>query len=73
MTEDPLVFLGVVVLFLYLLPYFIARARGHHKKSAIFWINLLLGWTTLVWLILLIYSIFSNSSAPVNDEKRGFN
>lgn len=70
---DGLFYLGLVALLLYLLPYFIARARGHHKRTAVFWINLLLGATGLIWLVLFVYVIFSSPHAPVNDDKRGFN
>ena len=73
MENDILAYALIFGLFFYLFPYFIARARDHHKKTGIFWINLLLGWSGLVWIILLIYSIFSSAFAPEGDEKRGFN
>lgn len=54
--------LGLICLILLMfLPFFIARSRKHKQKRAIFWINLLLGWTILIWLPLLVYSLVSDA------------
>jgi hypothetical protein len=51
------VLIGVVVLFfLYMLPTFIATARGHKNVLAIGVLNLFLGWSLLGWLAALIWS-----------------
>jgi hypothetical protein len=60
---------GIIVLIVlgclsYFLPAFIAFARGHHNKGAIFLLNLLLGWTFIGWVVCLVWS-FTNS-APNN-------
>ncbi len=41
---------------LYFLPSFIAALRHHHSGTAIFVLNLLLGWTALGWIIALVWS-----------------
>ena len=40
----------------YLLPTAVAFLRGHHNRWAIFWTNLLLGWTFLGWAVSLIWA-----------------
>lgn len=52
---DPLLAL-VIVLWLYLVPTFIAGCRGHHNTMAILVLNLLLGWTALGWIVALVWS-----------------
>jgi hypothetical protein len=41
----------------YLLPSMIASARNHHNASAIWALNLLLGWTFLGWVAALVWSL----------------
>jgi len=49
----------------YLIPSIIAFAREHPHRAALFWLNLLLGWSGLVWVGVLIWAI----AIPVEDEK----
>tara|TARA_R110002073_G_scaffold244074_1_gene406163 strand:+ start:589 stop:813 length:225 start_codon:yes stop_codon:yes gene_type:complete len=65
-------YLIVGILFLYLFPFFIARARNHHKKAAIFWLNLFLGWTAVIWIGLLIYSVLSSPYSYQEKLNGGF-
>lgn len=51
------VLLVLLCFVVYFLPYFIAVKRKHHQKLAIDWLNLLLGWTVLGWVIALIWSL----------------
>jgi hypothetical protein len=46
---------------LYFLPAIIARSRGHMSASAIFALNLLLGWTALGWIAAIVWSLNSNT------------
>jgi TM2 domain-containing membrane protein YozV len=46
----------IVILALYFLPAFVAAVRFHPNKTAIFVLNLLLGWTFLGWIAALIWS-----------------
>jgi 4-amino-4-deoxy-L-arabinose transferase-like glycosyltransferase len=41
----------------YLIPTVIAAWRDHPKKTGIFLINLLLGWTVVGWLVALIWAL----------------
>jgi hypothetical protein len=41
----------------YFLPTFIARTRGHQNAGAIFFVNLLLGWSLLGWIAALAWSL----------------
>jgi hypothetical protein len=43
---------------LYFLPTFIAAHRGH-QITGIFLLNLLFGWTGIVWLALLLWAMLS--------------
>ena len=52
--------------FFYLIPTIVAFAREHPHRVALFWLNLLLGWSGLVWVGVLIWAI----AIPVEDEKR---
>jgi uncharacterized membrane protein YhaH (DUF805 family) len=41
----------------YFLPYLILNIKKYESESKAFWINLLLGWTIIVWIILIIKAI----------------
>lgn len=41
----------------YMLPWAIAAVRGNRNAWTVFWINLLLGWTVIGWIIALVMSI----------------
>jgi Superinfection immunity protein len=45
----------------YFLPALIAGHRGHLDRTAISWLNILLGWTFLGWLIAFIWSLTGNT------------
>ena len=49
--------LVTVVGILYLIPTFVAHDRGHHQRSAIAALNVLLGWTFLGWVGALVWSL----------------
>ena len=40
-----------------LLPWAIAAVRGNANAWAVFWVNLLLGWTVVGWIVALVMSI----------------
>jgi hypothetical protein len=50
------ILLIIVALVLYFLPTIIARNRYHHQGSAIFVLNVLLGWTALGWVLALVWA-----------------
>ncbi len=41
----------------YMLPWAIAAVRGNANAWGVFWINLLLGWTIIGWIVALVMSI----------------
>lgn len=57
----------VVSVVLYILPMMIAFHRRHENYTAIFLINLLLGWTGIVWVICLVWSFISRPR-PINQD-----
>jgi hypothetical protein len=46
----------LVGLFFYFLPFVVALMRGHKNATAIFVLNLLLGWTLIGWVIALVWA-----------------
>ncbi len=47
----------VLLLWLYFLPAWLARKRQHNNLTALFVLNLLLGWTLLGWVAALIWAL----------------
>ena len=41
----------------YMLPWLVAAARGKANHWRVFWVNLLLGWTLVGWVIALIMAM----------------
>lgn len=55
----------VIVLGLcYFIPALIASRRKHHQRTAIFLLNLLLGWTFLGWVGALVWSVTAVQRDP---------
>ena len=48
----------------YMLPWAIAATRGKMNSGAIFWLNLLLGWTVVGWIIALVMSFAAHQAVP---------
>ncbi|WP_336334622.1 superinfection immunity protein [Pseudomonas putida] len=59
------ILLLAVSFFLYLLPMLIAFHRHHENYTAIFMLNLFLGWTGIVWVVCLIWA-FISKPAPLH-------
>lgn len=56
-------FVAVVVALLtagYMLPWAVAALRGKSNHWLIFWINLLGGWTVILWIVALVMSFSSH-------------
>jgi hypothetical protein len=56
-------FVAVVVALLtagYMLPWAVAALRGKSNHWAIFWINLLGGWTAVLWVVALVMAFSSH-------------
>ena len=41
----------------YMLPWAIAAVRGTANSWSVFWVNLLLGWTVIGWIVALVMAI----------------
>lgn len=52
----------LVLMFVYLVPTFIAGARHTQNRIAILNLNLLLGWTLIGWLVALVWSMSSDAA-----------
>ena len=54
-----------ILIFLYLLPGWIAWNRKHPSKGAIILIDIVFGWTAIGWIIALIWSLGSTKQVVV--------
>ena len=59
------IFVVLSVLVIYFLPSIIAFNRGHASKWGIFATNLLLGWSGILWLVALIWSLSNKGQQNV--------
>lgn len=48
--------IGIAMIALYFVPTIVARVREHHNTTAIFLLNLLLGWTFVGWVVALVWA-----------------
>jgi hypothetical protein len=60
--NDPVFIIAIVlglaaVLAIYFLPTIVARAKKHPNRRAIFWVNLLLGWSGVGWFVAMLWAI----------------
>lgn len=51
---------GIVGLGLYFVPTFVAFSRSHKQRVAIFVLNLFAGWTAILWVVALAWSLTSD-------------
>lgn len=58
---NAIVTLGLILVasVFYFFPSMIAHARSHRYESAIFLLNLLLGWTFLGWIFALVWALWT--------------
>jgi uncharacterized membrane protein len=47
----------IVVLIVYFIPYLIANHKRHPAERNIFWVDLLLSWTVIAWIILFVICV----------------
>ena len=55
--------------FLYFLPWFMAWNCDHPSSRAIFYVNLLLGWTFLGWLAAGFWALSTRGSEPLFERQ----
>ena len=53
----------VIGLVFYFLPWIIARKRRITSTTAVFWLNLLLGWSGLMWIVCLLWAVIEQPEA----------
>lgn len=46
--------IGAICTLGYLLPWAVAASRGARNSAQVFWLNLLLGWTVVGWVVALV-------------------
>ena len=63
-------FLILGALAIYLLPSLVAAARGKINSSAIFVLNVLLGWTVLGWIIALVWACTHDAGTLARESQR---
>ncbi len=71
MNEYPLSYLIIFIFIIatcYFLPSIIAYFRNRHRFRKIFLFNLLLGWTGIVWIAMLCWSIAKNREFEREDD-----
>lgn len=49
----------------YMLPWAIAATRGKSNAGAVGWINLLLGWTLVGWIVALVMACTSHQAVGI--------
>lgn len=67
---DTLAILFFVVLGLgvYFIPSIIAFCKGHQSKLGIFFLNLLLGWSLLGWIVSFVWAFIKPTQIVVNNN-----
>lgn len=56
----------------YMLPFAIAMTRGKANRWGVFWVNLLLGWTAVGWVIALVWSCLPHRVLGYGAAPAGF-
>lgn len=57
-----------MVMAIYFLPTIVASNRGHESAGAIFFLNLLLGWTMLGWVVAFVWAFTNPTQVVVNNQ-----
>lgn len=53
----------------YMLPWAIAASRGKSNSGSIGWLNLLLGWTLIGWIIALVMACGKHQAVAVQSQQ----
>jgi hypothetical protein len=61
----------LIIIGFYFAPALIAWKRDHHNRQAIFWLNLLLGWTLLGWIGAFIWSLTTPAESHITVINQG--
>lgn len=52
----------IILLLLYFLPTYVASKRNHKNTTPIFVLNLFLGWSFVIWVIVLAWAFIDGES-----------
>ncbi len=52
---------AILTFVIYFLPWLIARGRDMQNTTLLFWINLLLGWSIIMWIVCLIWAVLGQT------------
>ena len=58
----------VVGMAVYFLPAIVANRRGATHEISIFWLNFLLGWTVIFWIVLLVWTVAETDSQLIPER-----
>lgn len=68
-SDSILLLVAALVLFIYFLPWIVARSRNHRNTTAIVVLNLFLGWTFIGWVIALVWACTKESKEEETRRK----
>jgi len=57
-----------LAIYLYFLPFMIARRRNHPQKNPILIVNIFLGWTLIGWVAALAWSLWNYKSVQISNK-----
>ncbi|MDR1920825.1 MAG: superinfection immunity protein [Candidatus Adiutrix sp.] len=55
-----IIILICIILAIYFIPYSVAKSRHHNGKTAILVVNLLFGWSVIMWIVCLVWACNGN-------------
>ncbi len=58
--------MAVLGLFVYFVPSIISAARHHEHFLWILLLNIVLGWSGIVWVVLIVWAILGEKREPLN-------
>ena len=62
----PIIIWGILGLFIYFIPTFIANKKQHLQKTSILILNIFLGWTFIGWVVALIWATLQDKKSNTN-------
>ena len=61
----------LIAALVYFAPALVAYQRGHENITAIFVLNVLLGWTFVGWVIALVWAFTNNNRRTIYADRSG--
>lgn len=60
MEDTKFIIMSLLLLLAYLFPSIIANSRKHKDYNAIVFLNLILGWTIIIYIVCFVWSLTGN-------------